>query len=363
LDVFAMGLNPVEFDWLDRPEEEGLRAAVVNLVELGALEMARNIPEKERQGGLTLTSLGRQMAQLPLLPQLSKTLLSARDCSEAHVFTQALDLVSILSTEKRSILIESSNRSDNDGVQKREEADRARERLSHSSGDHATQLKALYAFFAMQQSVHSTKEGEILLSNGQAANNKLKEWCTLNFVSLKSVREALRIRGQLHRICQKQGWVPESISKDSRIRGVADNSSFDSSDSDDDLIVTKNGNSSNDRHHDGTSTTSNDDFELLRRCLIQGKRVNTAFRQGENSNSYQRAHGGSERFKIHPSSSLLFRKPLPNVIFFEDIFVTTQIFARTVSAAEASWLTDLSGEVKNRRNLHQAALESSNYTT
>jgi HrpA-like RNA helicase len=355
LDVFAMGLNPVEFDWLDRPEEEGLRAAVVNLVELGALEMASDVQGKEKLGGLTLTLLGRQMALLPLLPQLSKTLLSARDCSEAQVFTQALDLVSILSTEKRSILVEPSNRTDDEGGQKREEADRARERLSHPSGDHATQLKALYAYSAMQQSVASGKEGGPA-SNGQAATTKIKEWCSLNFVSLKSIREAMRIRGQLYRICQKQGWVPAS---QSCLQMQVDGNSDDSSDSssDDDLIVTRNGVSNG--HHD--VATSKDDFGMLRRCLIQGKRVNTAFRQGESSNQYQRAHGGNERFKIHPSSSLLFRKPLPNVIFFEDIFVTTQIFARTVSAAEASWLTDLSGEVKNRRSLHQAALESSNY--
>lgn len=363
LDVFAMGLNPVEFDWLDRPEEEGLRAAVVNLVELGALEMASSPPDQERQGGLTLTRLGRQMAQLPLLPQFSKTLLSARDCSEPHVFLQALDLVSILSTEKRSILIEPSTRGDgDDDGQKREAADRARERLSHPSGDHATQLKALYAFLAMQQSGHSTKEGEAPTANGPAVNDKLKEWCMLNFINFKTVREALRIKSQLYRICHKQGWVPESSYNDTQMRSIADDSS-ESSDSDDNLIVTRNGISSNGQHQDASATTSKDDFELLRRCLIQGKRINTAFRQGENSNLYQRAHGGSERFKIHPSSSILFRKPLPNVIFFEDIFVTTQVFARTVSAAEASWLTDLSGEVKNRRSLQQAALESSSSHT
>ncbi|UZJ57261.1 hypothetical protein CBS101457_006581 [Exobasidium rhododendri] len=366
LDVFAMGLNPVEFDWLDRPEEEGLRAAVVNLVELGALEMVSSIGTHEHRkevGGLKLTKLGREMASLPLLPQLSKTLLSARDCASSQVFSQALDLVSILSTERRSILIEPSARSDGEMGKRREEADRARERLSHPSGDHATQLKVLNAFFEMQdkskQEYGTTANSKGSGFHGKAMAAKVKEWCSLNFVNLKMVREALKIRSQLHRACLRQGWLPSTRSESAAVNGSAgDESDTDDDDdqSDDDLVVTRGGGRGGLASFNGLDDATSEDYSLLRRCLIQGKRVNTAFRQGE-SNQYQRAHGGSERFKIHPSSSLHFRKTLPNVIFFEDIFVSTQIFARTVSAAEASWLTDLSSEVKNRKSLHQAIMQ------
>ena len=354
LDVFAMGLNPVDFEWLDRPDEEGLRAAVVNLVELGALEIAG------KQGRLTLARLGREMASLPLLPQLSKTLLSARDCADPLIFSQALDLVSILSTERRSILVEPTSRSDEESGRKREEADRARERLSHPSGDHATQLKALHAFLNAQQAV--TKDGD-KLTNGKASAARIKEWCSLNFVNLKAVRDAMRIRNQLHRVCLRQGWLPTTASSNGaghRQQLHAEGASDDSdSDDDGDLIVSRGGLTAT--ASNGYDSDAKEDYASLRKCLIQGKRVNTAFRQGE-SNLYQRAHGGSERFKIHPSSALLFRKPLPSVIFFEDIFVTTQIFARTVSAAEASWLTDLSSEVKSRRSLHAVNLQANGQT-
>lgn len=361
LDVFAMGIDPVKFDWLDRPEEEGLRSAVINLVELGALEMATS-KEGQKGGGLRLTKLGKQMASLPLLPQLSKTLLSARDCEDTQVMSQALNLVSILSTEKRSILIEPTSRSDEEGGRKRDEADRARERFSHPSGDHATQLQALYAFFqAERESAESIPNYST--SNGKAKMNfsKLKEWCSLNFISLKTVREALKIRNQLYRICLKEAWLPTlevSMQLDNEDDAKDSDSNSNSSNSDDDLVITKGSRLNHSTDSTANENTFKDDFEMLRRCMIQGKRVNTAFRQGE-SNLYQRAHGGSERFKIHPSSSLLFQKNLPNVIFFEDIFVTSQIFARTVSAAEASWLADLSGEVKNRKNLNQASLATS----
>ncbi|PWN33801.1 P-loop containing nucleoside triphosphate hydrolase protein [Meira miltonrushii] len=298
LDVFAMGLDPLSFNWLDQPDSGDLTAAVLNLTELGALSTPSG-PKKD--GKFNLTDLGRRMSKLPLLPALSKTLLTACNFDDdGKVFWYALDLVSILSTERRTILLEASggrsseNKEGKANQSKRDEADRARERLAHPSGDHATQLQALYAFDDMEESCRT------------------QEWCNANYVSLKAVRETRKIRLQLLQVCRQQGWIPEAIEKQ--------------------------------------MTGEREDYSSLIKCLVQGKRVNAAFRDPQTS-YYKRALGGQSKFRIHPSSTLLLsnnRGPagLPNVIYFEDMIFTKDLYARTVSAAEASWLTDMSAQSK-----------------
>jgi HrpA-like RNA helicase len=364
LDVFAMGLDPLSFNWLDRPNEDDLRAAVMNLVELGALEYLRttNSNGAQQEQKFSMTELGRRMSKLPLLPALSKTLLTASTFDEdSKVFMHALDLVSILSTERRTILLEpsgergSGNDQGNANRSKRDEADRARERLAHPSGDHATQLQALYAFDEMEESCKT--QGAKVSEHGKRSFDlpKLKEWCSANYVSLKAVRESKKIRLQLLQVCQQQGWVPETIDNQlsestTNMRNIALESGEDDDDNNEDEMTVIRG-SVNYVHSNGAQDSEREDYSSLRRCLVQGKRVNAAFRQGQ-SGYYKRALGGENRFRIHPSSTLLLsRGPanLPNVIYFEDMIFTTQLFARTVSAAEASWLTDMSTQLQAKK--------------
>lgn len=344
LNVFAMDLNPLEFDWLDRPDDEGLKAAVINLTELGALELATQDTLDHGNKFLQLTSLGRQMAKLPLLPSLAKTLLFARDLKDEGeatqtIFAQALDIVSILSTERRSILLEPIVRNDDSGgSRKREEADRARGQFAHPTGDHATQLQALNAFLQVQESCRQPSNKETKRAFDAA---RLKDWCNTHYVSLKAVREALRIRKQLLQVCRKQGWGPSGFISDEDAT-ANEPISADESDSDDPMLVTKG----------SQVTTPNEpsDYSALRKCLMQGKRLNTALREGRSSN-YQPVHGGTTRFRIHPSSTLVSQQNLPMVIYFEDIVFTSQLFARTVSGAEASWLADTNATMRSRASL------------
>lgn len=357
LDVFAMGLDPLSFDWLDRPDADDLRAAVLNLTELGALSTSDGPKQKE---DFCMTELGRRMSKLPLLPALSKTLLTACNFDdEGKVFMNALDLVSILSTERRTILLEASggrNSEDKDGKanqSKRDEADRARERLAHPSGDHATQLQAFYAFDETEESCRT----QITKANDQSKrsfdSSKLKEWCNANYVSLKAVREAKKIRLQLLQVCRQQGWVPEAIENQltdaiSKVRNTEQESGEDEEDGEDEMTVVRG--SANQFQTIGSQDREREDYSSLIKCLVQGKRVNAAFRDAQTT-FYKRALGGQSRFKIHPSSTLLLSNnrgttSLPNVIYFEDMIFTSQLFARTVSAAEASWLTDMSPQTQ-----------------
>lgn len=390
LDVLAMGLDPLAFDWMDRPDDEAMKESLVLLLELGALQhpMSRvngskagaqangNAPpggveaslegknggkdeeeEEEQTPRFELSPLGRRMAALPLTPPLSRTLIAASESGQATL-SHALSLVSILSSERRSILVDPPLLAADDEAssKRREDADRARRRMSHKSGDHITQLTALYAFEEQERaskksssSSNGTLDSPVVASKGFKNTNKnasamLKDWCETNFVSLKAIREVQKIREQLRNICRR---LDMPIERDHEGLNGGKKTDLDSSDeneddedgpmSNDGLYVTKGGANQRTAGFNGVNGHQDESYDLLLRALITGRKTNAAFRQPD-GHTYTRAFS-KETFKIHPSSTLFSaRKTPPSVIFFDELTFTTQIFARGVSAIEPSWL-------------------------
>lgn len=69
LQLLHLGVDAYDFDFMDKPSQEALDAAVNQLKMLGALES---------QETRKLTPLGSKMAQFPLDPRLSKVLISSK---------------------------------------------------------------------------------------------------------------------------------------------------------------------------------------------------------------------------------------------------------------------------------------------
>ena len=93
LQLYAMGLDPFTFEWLDPPDTTLLREAVLHLAELDAVEMYRRTSSGLR---VRLTPLGAKMAVLPMAPAYARMLLAAAERGPS-VARQARDLVSVLS--------------------------------------------------------------------------------------------------------------------------------------------------------------------------------------------------------------------------------------------------------------------------
>lgn len=150
----------MDFDFMDSPPEDTLLNAMYQLWVLGALD---------DQGKLTL--LGRKMAEFPLDPSMSKILLVSEKlgCSE-----EALTVVAMLSVPKIF------NRPKNQEA----EADAAREKLMVPESDHLT----MYNVFRKW-----------------VENDESREWCSVNFIQLKSLRKVKEIRQQLREIMDGLG--------------------------------------------------------------------------------------------------------------------------------------------------------------
>ncbi|PWN38893.1 P-loop containing nucleoside triphosphate hydrolase protein [Ceraceosorus guamensis] len=412
LALFSIGIMPHEFEWISRPEEEEVHASIVALSVLGAIE-----PCPAPQKGMRITRLGTRMAALPLPAPLARTLIAAGE-EGPTVSRQARDLVAILSSDRASVLyLPAPHLKDASivksagagagvgaGAKGKSESDKAAEahaKFAHPTGDHATQLTALYAYMDANEEFSS----KLLDLDGSGAgagagmgatngwgkgtfkrrNMELKAWCEANYVSFRNVKQVLDIRRQIDLICKTAGIVCDDHDRDlgrserGRSSGLLSASSASASASAstsarstpdladenemlrkaDGLFVRRGGNAS---RQEGLANASGvEDYSALRRCLLKGRPADFAIRQDDGSY----IKDGRLTLRIHPSSFLFgHNNPTrssstasaagapsnakPSAIIFDEVLFTTQYFARTVSAIEPAELASVDEEIRNR---------------
>lgn len=159
LALKALGINDlINFDFMDPPPTSTLLSAMHSLYALGALD-----------GDGFLTKLGRKMAEFPLEPALSKTLLYASEvgCSE-----EVLTIVAMLSVTTPFYRPR----------EQAEAADKRKSRFTHTDGDHLTLLTVYNAW--------RERGGD-------------PGWCRDNFLQARTIRRADDVRKQLARIMQR----------------------------------------------------------------------------------------------------------------------------------------------------------------
>jgi pre-mRNA-splicing factor ATP-dependent RNA helicase DHX16 len=156
----SLGIDDLlNFDFLDPPPAETLLKALESLYALGALN----------DNG-ELTKLGRKMAEFPLDPMLSKTVISsdALGCTR-----EVVTIVSMLSLQN-SVFFRPKDR--------KEAADSARKAFEDSLGDH---LSLLNIWRQYEESNYSN------------------QWCLEHFIQIKSMKKARDVRDQLLNLLER----------------------------------------------------------------------------------------------------------------------------------------------------------------
>ena len=127
----------------------------------------------DKQG--RITKLGRQMAQLPLEPVYARVLLTsfAEGCPR-----EIIDLVSLLGSRDQLLINTASTR---------EQANAARQKFVHRTGDHMLLLNILRAYEELD------------------GKDERKAWCKDNFVSFKAIQSVLDARKQLRERVERLG--------------------------------------------------------------------------------------------------------------------------------------------------------------
>lgn len=173
LHLLTLGIEDlVHFDFMDPPAPETLMRALELLNYLGALD-----DEGE------LTDFGRQMSEFPLEPEKSACIIRS---PEYNCSNEILSIMAMLATAQNCFVRPKDRRRD---------ANSARERFSHSDGDHLTLLNVYHAY----------------KQNERQANR----WCFNNYINVRSMKAADNIRGQLEQILRRCGLPLASPDPDS----------------------------------------------------------------------------------------------------------------------------------------------------
>ena len=161
LTLKKLGIDDlVHFDFMDPPAPETLMRALEVLNYLGALDDEGD-----------MTDLGRQMAELPLDPQLSKMLICSPDynCSEEIVSIVAAMSVPQIFMRPRETA---------------KAADEAKAQFVDNTSDHITLLNA----YATYEEVPTADR---------------KQWCWDNFINERSIQSAASVKKQLRGIMNR----------------------------------------------------------------------------------------------------------------------------------------------------------------
>eukprot|EP00980_Cylindrotheca_fusiformis_P003759 scaffold834_cov123-Cylindrotheca_fusiformis.AAC.6 len=157
----SLGINDLlNFDFMDRPPADALIRALEQLYALGALN-----------GLGELTKLGRRMAEFPLEPMLSKSVIVSE---KYKCVSEVLSTVAMLSLGA-SVFYRPK--------EKAVHADTARLNFARGGGGDHISLLRCYSDWASTD-----------YSNG---------WCIENFVQVRSIRRARDIREQLEGLCER----------------------------------------------------------------------------------------------------------------------------------------------------------------
>lgn len=167
----SLGINDlIHFDFMDPPPHETLVMALEQLYALGALN---HLGE--------LTKMGRRMAEFPVDPMLSKTLLASEKykCSE-----EVVTIVAMLSVNN-SVFYRPKD--------KIVHADNARQNFFLPGGDHMALLNVY---------------------NQWAATGYSTQWCYENFIQHRSMKRARDVRDQLEGLMERVEIEPTSNPND-----------------------------------------------------------------------------------------------------------------------------------------------------
>jgi len=163
LQMLVMGMDPLQMDFMDKPDPEGITEAYTLLEDIGALVKGTQPPK--------VSDMALIMAQLPVDPRYAKVIISA---SELGCLREITIIMSLLSGDS----VFCSSASD------REQANEAKRKFFSPFGDHITLLNVYRAF--------------------HQANHK-KKWCQVNYFNYKGLTFASKVYDQLITVCQNAG--------------------------------------------------------------------------------------------------------------------------------------------------------------
>ncbi|MEV4125187.1 ATP-dependent RNA helicase HrpA [Nocardia sp. NPDC049707] len=353
LQMTALGLGDIEkFPFVEAPDRRAIRDGIALLEELGAL-VARATPKPARRQAdsmakdqsdsaaseriraeqvsdatLTLTTTGREMAQIPVDPRMARMLVEAQ---RNGVLADVLIIVAALSIQDVR----------ERPVDHQQAADTKHARFVVEGSDFLAYLR-LWEYLTEQRKSLSA--------------NQFRRMCRDEFLHYLRIREWQDLHGQLRTITRSLGWSAlgdgsGSEESGSRRGRSATNGSGDGSRRDADRSRAKANRRSRDSstgakqqaaetpENDGTPWDSTD----IHQALLAGMLSHIGVREAE---TREFLGARNAKFMIFPGSSLA-KKP-PRWVMAAELVETSRLWGRMAARVEPEWAERLAGDLVKR---------------
>ncbi|WP_194814365.1 ATP-dependent RNA helicase HrpA [Nocardia sp. XZ_19_385] len=285
LQMTALGLGDIEnFPFVEAPDKRAIRDGIALLEELGALGRKETDPAAESDAALTLTPIGREMAQLPVDPRMARMLVQAQ---RNGCLAEVLIIVAALSIQ--------------------DVRERPAEHQQASDTKHARFVVDGSDFLAYLRLWDYLTEQRKSLSS-----NQFRRMCRDEFLHYLRIREWQDLHGQLRTITRGLGWAAESTSSP---------------------LTTSVGES------DGMPW----DSTAIHQSLLAGMLSHIGVREAE---SREFLGARNAKFMIFPGSSLA-KKP-PRWVMAAELVETSRLWGRMAARVEPEWAEQLAGDLVKR---------------
>lgn len=262
--LLSIGVNDlVNFDFMDPPSHQALIRCLEILYALGAINA---------KGQLTET--GQKMSSFPMDPMFCKAILAS---ASFGVVSDVLSIISML-TESSSLFYRPKD--------KREQADKMKEKFFHEDGD---QLTLLNIWNQWQDSGYSSL------------------WCEDHFLQYRTLKKIREVRNQLEKLCKR---VVDSVEPK-------------------------------------VSPTQETDVIQVQKALVSGFFPNIA-RLSKMGNNYVLIKKRQTVY-IHPSSRLFAVKPPPKLVLYHELVLTSKEYMRNCMIVDEKYIDELAGHYYNRK--------------
>ncbi|RBO96479.1 ATP-dependent RNA helicase HrpA [Nocardia puris] len=309
LQMTALGLGDIEsFPFVEAPDGRAIRDGIALLEELGAL--ARGEAE------LTLTPVGRDMAQLPVDPRMARMLVQAhRDGCLADVLVIVAAL-SIQDVRERP-------------AEHQQAADEKHARFTVEGSDFLAYLR-LWDYLTEQRK--------------SLSSNQFRRMCRDEFLHYLRIREWQDLHGQLRTITKGLGWSAES-SRTARDSGRRSDSETTSAATESVPAAAGSGRAARGagRGKPAVSDGLPWDSTAIHQSLLAGMLSHIGVREAE---SREFLGARNAKFMIFPGSSLA-KKP-PRWVMAAELVETSRLWGRMAAKVEPEWAERLAGDLVKR---------------
>lgn len=331
LQMTALGLGDIEnFPFVEAPDRRAIRDGVALLEELGALAR-RDGGSAARTGGdndaaLSLTPIGREMAQLPVDPRMARMLVEAnRNGCLADVLVIVAAL-SIQDVRERP-------------AEQQQAADTKHARFTVDGSDFLAYLR-LWAYLGGQRK--------------SLSSNQFRRLCREEFLHYLRIREWQDLHGQLRTITKGLGWStrvdePADSARSAGADATPDRKSGDRSRRNSPVRRRGDGRSGADRDRSATAAAALDDDGMpwdstaIHQALLAGMLSHIGVREAE---SREFLGARNAKFMIFPGSSLA-KKP-PRWVMAAELVETSRLWGRMAAKIEPEWAERLAGDLVKR---------------